>query len=31
MEGFIADEGMRGTKSGPDEEDDLKDVIWTNV
>jgi hypothetical protein len=21
---------MRGTKSGPDQEDDLKDVIWTN-
>jgi hypothetical protein len=27
MEGLIADEGMRGTKSGPDEEDDLNDVF----
>ena len=31
MEGFIADEGMRGTKSGPDQEDDFKDVILTDV
>ena len=29
MEGFIADEGMRGTKSEADQGDDLEDIFWT--